>query len=216
MSVVLFSLFFSCKTRQSDNWETIKKKNNYYIIEQYLINHPNSDNLKEALNLIFKLKEEEDKKRIDFPTYTNYFGRNILRVTLNSENKLRIFSEIFNGKTDFKNLRIISKNFLSDSQIDFNHPENKYYKKLFKDIVVPISKGQFLFLVDKSADTDSIKKAIIILRNSINEYKQHIKKIVPQKHSLNKNLYDSIFDNKLSFFDLKRYEIDFKKQYINQ
>ena len=197
---ILLLSFSSCQNNNEKHWNTIKEQADYKLIEGYIIRHPDTKHLHDGLNLIFKLKKQEDNTR-QIPTCPNYYGRNMIRVIINDKSEIKIISEFINGNIKTDQLDSIYHNYLTNPEYDPNLPE--IIELEVRQEKIRFSKGHFAIIIDNQANKDSIAKVIAKTKEALLNYKNHLlKENDGSRDKINNTIdYDSLLYNKVSFYN---------------
>ncbi len=207
LTIILFAfMLIACQDKTLDSWQTIKQTGDYRLLENYLLNNPDSEHFKEALELAIKLKDEADT--IPFQsTYPNYFERNVVIIILENDSIPYCENEIIDIEAinDVALVSLINKSYHYNlpgiKEIEFNHGKNK----------MMISKCHFYIVVKNSIDLPIVRKVTKLIANALFVYKQNLLKqkiIGPEvpKQDVKKVINDEL-KNRVQFYRFKKFTI---------
>ncbi|PKG52279.1 hypothetical protein [Olleya sp. 1-3] len=201
---VLFILIFATQCKniekkdvQERDWDVVKTSRYYRDYATFIQNHPNSNNLENAISEYLFLKD----------SLSDFIGCNRYNATIDTVNNTKL---LFNQSlTTIDSLRHLAFNYLKNANGAMEVSSKLKYKIRIPntDVFDSISKGQFEFhFYKKHIPVTYLQPLITEISKGINDYKNYLSKKWYQteyaKLEKNKKIaIDALNDQKLVFFD---------------
>jgi hypothetical protein len=170
LAYIIIIFLTACQSREIDEWHLLDKSD-YNTIEIYILKHPDSNYLEQAIEKVIELKLNADTTTIP-PTIPAYYGRNAVRIFV--DNNEIIWEKYYESQSiEINSIYDFAIEFFTNSQYDTKGTVQEYLPETQDRII--ISRGIF-FLIFNADSKESTKREVISqLSNAIMDYKENLK-----------------------------------------
>jgi len=198
-TLILTVVLISCSDLNKKEWKNLCNQKDYALLEDFILQNPNSIHFEEAIESVRQLKEQKDEESI-VTLYPAYYGRNIIRIIIKSDSLLWI-GEKYKGKILTSNIDSLALDFIQNKEYSENQPLKTV--KEIDGISFEISKGRFLIIYEKDDKLEEMKNIINKLNKSLTIYKKQIQ----NENGLDDSQYlrELVFESRLEIFEYQKH-----------